>query len=245
MWDEDGDCKRWERVEFYEPRDTFKTGWKGGGIDNHKQSDASGDRGEWDIDNSGKGKLYVSKFDGRVHLYGAEWGCWRIDQNTMYYQGWDRLWFGLDKNPQRFATVKYTDMDKNGFFDLIDYDMDGDKQFETTIDLKKIGVNDCCELMDISSFTYKEFVELMREVSNNMWSNALEAIEVAEKNNINTTWYANLKQAISTQEKYQKGYWLQYYLYKDLEYQFSRIKVKKALRKLNKAYYSGDWNSML
>lgn len=106
-------------------------------------------------------------------------------------------------------------------------------------------MNDCCELMDISSFTYKEFVELMREVSNNMWSNALEAIEVAEKNNINTTWYANLKQAISTQEKYQKGYWLQYYLYKDLEYQFSRNKDKKALRKLNKAYYSGDWNSML
>lgn len=115
VWDEDGDCKRWERVEFYEPLDPFKTGWKGGGVDNHKQSDASGDRGEWDMDNSGRGKLYVSKFDGRIHLYGAEWGCWRIDQNAEYYQGWDRLWFGLDKNPNRFATVKYTDTDNNGF----------------------------------------------------------------------------------------------------------------------------------
>ena len=70
------------------------------------------------MDNSGRGKLYVSKFDGRIHLYGAEWGCWRIDQNAEYYQGWDRLWFGLDKNPNRFATVKYTDTDNNGFFAL-------------------------------------------------------------------------------------------------------------------------------
>lgn len=59
VWDEDGDCKRWERVEFYEPLDPFKTGWKGGGVDNHKQSDASGDRGEWDMDNSGRGN-YMS-----------------------------------------------------------------------------------------------------------------------------------------------------------------------------------------
>lgn len=245
VWDEDGDCKRWERVEFYEPLDPFKTGWKGGGVDNHKQSDASGDRGEWDMDNSGRGKLYVSKFDGRIHLYGAEWGCWRIDQNAEYYQGWDRLWFGLDKNPNRFATVKYTDTDNNGFFDLIEYDMDGDKHFETIIDLRKIGVNDCCELIDISSFAYKDFVDLMQKVSDNMWSNALKALNVAEKNDINTTWYAKLKQVLSTQEKYQKGYWLQYYLYKDLEYQFSRSQDEKALKNLNKAYYSGDWDSML
>ena len=245
VWDEDGDCKRWERVEFYEPLDPFKTGWKGGGVDNHKQSDASGDRGEWDMDNSGRGKLYVSKFDGRIHLYGAEWGCWRIDQNAEYYQGWDRLWFGLDKNPNRFATVKYTDTDNNGFFDLIEYDMDGDKHFETIIDLRKIGVNDCCELIDISSFAYKDFVDLMQKVSDNMWSNALKALNVAEKNDINTTWYAKLKQVLSTQEKYQKGYWLQYYLYKDLEYQFSRSQDEKALENLNKAYYSGDWDSML
>lgn len=245
VWDEDGDCKRWERVEFYEPLDLFKTGWKGGGIDNHKQSDASGDRGEWDMDNSGGGKLYVSRFDGRIHLYGAEWGCWRIDQNAEYYQGWDRLWFGLDKKPNRFATVKYTDTDNNGFFDLIEYDMDGDKHFETIIDLREIGVDDCCELIDISSFAYKDFVDLMQKVSDNMWSNALKALKVAEKNDINTTWYAKLKQVLSTQEKYQKGYWLQYYLYKDLEYQFSRSQDENALKKLNKAYYSGDWDSML
>ena len=245
VWDEDGDCKRWERVEFYEPLDPLKTGWKGGGVDNHKQSDASGDRGEWDMDNSGGGKLYVSKFDGRIHLYGAEWGCWRIDQNTDFYQGWDRLWFGLDKNPGKFATVKYTDQDDNGFFDLIEYDMDGDKQFETTIDLKELGIDDRCQLIDIADFEYADFVKLMNKMSENIWSNALKACEVAEKNNINTTWYAKLKQVLSIEEKYKKGYWLQYYLYKDLEYQFLRNQDEEALKKLNKAYFSGNWDSML
>ncbi|MDR1502886.1 MAG: hypothetical protein LBT43_10575 [Prevotella sp.] len=245
VWDEDGDCKRWERVEFYEPLDPFKTGWKGGGVDNHKQSDASGDRGEWDLDNSGGGKLYVSKFDGRIHLYGAEWGCWRIDQNTDFYQGWDRLWFGLDKNPEKFATVKYTDKDNNGFFDLIEYNMDGDKQFETVIDLKELGIDDRCELIDIAAFEYNDFVKLMRQTSENIWTNALKVCEIAEKNSINTTWYAKLKQVSSIEEKYQKGYWLQYYLYKDMEYQFLRNQDEESLKKLNKAYFSGDWASLV
>lgn len=245
VWDEDGDCKRWERVEFYDPLDPFKTGWKGGGVDNHKQSDASGDRGEWDMDNSGGGKLYVSKFDGRIHLYGAEWGCWRIDQNTDFYQGWDRLWFGLDKNPGKFATVRYTDQDHNGFFDRIEYDMDGDKEFETVIDMKELDIDDRCELIDISAFGYNDFTALMQQVTDNIWTNAMKACEVAERHHINTMWYAKLKQVLSAQEKYQKGYWLQYYLYKDLEYNFLRSQDEESLKKLNKAYFSGDWSSMM
>ena len=242
VWDEDDDCSRWERVEFYDPFDPFKVGWNGGGVDNHKQSDAMGDRGEWDMDNSGNGKLYISKFDGRIHLYGAEWGCWRIDQNTDFFQGWDRLWFGLDKNPNRFATVKYTDTNNNGFLDRIEYDMDGDKQFETQIDLTELGIDERCDVIDISSFKYEDFTALMQTVADNMWTNAKKACMVAEINGINTTWYAKLKQASSIREKYHKGYWLQYYLYKDLEYQFMRNNEKESLTKLNKAYYSGNWD---
>ena len=244
VWDEDDDCSRWERVEFYDPLDPFKVGWKGGGVDNHKQSDAMGDRGEWDMDNSGNGKLYISKFDGRIHLYGAEWGCWRIDQNTDFFQGWDRLWFGLDKNPNRFATVKYTDTNNDGFFDRIEYDMNGDKQFETQIDLTELGIDERCEIIDISSFKYDDFTALMRNVADSMWANAEKACEVAEKHGINTTWYAKLKQVSTVREKYHKGYWLQYYLYKDLEYKFMRNNNIVSLKKLNKAYYSGNWDAI-
>ena len=123
-YDEDDDCNRWERVELYQPRDPFKVGKNQGGIDNNGQADPAGDRGEWDEDNSGHGQLYVSPIDGKIHLYGAEWGCWRIDQNARYYQGMGGIYDGygpkrIETEPTVFPTVKYTDTDNNGFFDLM------------------------------------------------------------------------------------------------------------------------------
>ncbi len=245
VYDEDDDCGRWERVEFYDPLDPFKIGWKNGGIDNNKQSDAAGDRGEWDMDNSGKGKLYVGKFDGRLHLYGAEWGCWRIDQNANYYQGWDRMWMGMDRQPGKFGTVKYTDKDDNGFFDYIEYDLDGDKKFEMTIDLKALGLDDRCELIDISIFKYKDYTSMMKKMSKSMWKNAMTAVQVAHKYNVQTLWYAKLMQALSVRQQYNNGYWLQFYIYKDLEHTFMQKGDQEKLKQLTVAYYSGNWKSML
>ena len=245
VYDEDDDCGRWERVEFYDPLDPFKIGWKNGGIDNNKQSDAAGDRGEWDMDNSGKGKLYVGKFDGRLHLYGAEWGCWRIDQNANYYQGWDRMWMGMNRQPGKFGTVKYTDKDDNGFFDYIEYDLDGDKKFEMTIDLKALGLDDRCELIDISTFKYKDYTSMMKKMSKSMWKNAMTAVQVAHKYNVQTLWYAKLMQALSVRQQYNNGYWLQFYIYKDLEHTFMQKGDQEKLKQLTVAYYSGNWKSML
>ena len=245
VYDEDDDCGRWERVEFYDPLDPFKIGWKNGGIDNNKQSDAAGDRGEWDMDNSGKGKLYIGKFDGRLHLYGAEWGCWRIDQNANYYQGWDRMWMGMDRQPGKFGTVKYTDKDDNGFFDYIEYDLDGDKKFEMTIDLKALGLDDRCELIDISTFKYKDYTSMMKKMSKSMWKNAMTAVQVAHKYNVQTVWYAKLMQAFSVRQQYNNGYWLQFYIYKDLEHAFMQRGDQEKLKQLTVAYYSGNWKSML
>ncbi|WP_297303131.1 hypothetical protein [uncultured Coprobacter sp.] len=245
VYDEDDDCGRWERVEFYDPLDPFKIGWKNGGIDNNKQSDAAGDRGEWDMDNSGKGKLYIGKFDGRLHLYGAEWGCWRIDQNANYYQGWDRMWMGMDRQPGKFGTVKYTDKDDNGFFDYIEYDLDGDKKFEMTIDLKALGLDDRCELIDISTFKYKDYTSMMKKMSKSMWKNAMTAVQVAHKYNVQTLWYTKLMQVFSVRQQYNNGYWLQFYIYKDLEHAFMQRGDQEKLKQLTVAYYSGNWKSML
>jgi hypothetical protein len=243
VYDEDDDCHRWERVEFYDPLDPFKVGTGKKGIDNNPQSDPAGDRGEWDLDNSGKGKLYISKFDGRLHLYGAEWGCWRIDQTAAYYQGWDRRI--IKENPKTFATVKYEDMDKDGFFDRISYDLDGDTTFETVINLKKLGIDDHCKLIDVSHFTYKDFVNLHKRMSDGLWENAQLALKVASQYGLNTSWYARLLRPGSIQQTYHDGYWLQFYIYKDLEYRFLRKKDKNALAALNKAYYGADWKSLL
>lgn len=239
VFDEDDDCNRWERVEFYDPKDPFKIGVNKGGIDNNSQSDPAGDRGEWDLDNSGKGKLYVSKFDGRLHLYGAELGYWRIDQTAAYYQGWDRRI--IKREPTQFGTVKYEDTDNNGFFDKISYDLNGDTVFETVIDLKKLGMDDRCELIDISHFKYKDYTTLQKNVSEEIWKRSQLAEKVAETFKLNLNWYARWQHPHSNRERYHYGYWLQFYIYKDLENLFLRQENKAMLKKLNKAYYGANW----
>lgn len=239
VYDEDDDCNRWERVEFYDPLDLFKSGSGKGGLDNNPQADMAGDRGEWDLNNSGKGKLYIGKFDGRIHLYGAEWGAWRIDQNATFYQGWDRKF--LNREAGKFATVKYEDSDNDGFLDKLFYDLDGDTVFEDSVTLSSIGIDDRNEVIDISKYTWQDFNKLQKKVAGAMWNNALAATKIAQKSGLNVSWYAKLMQTVSTRQKYSNGYWLQFYVYRDLRDLFARRKDVQRLKTLDKAYYSSNW----
>ena len=245
-YDEDDDCNRWERVELYQPRDPFKVGKNQGGIDNNGQADPAGDRGEWDEDNSGHGQLYVSPIDGKIHLYGAEWGCWRIDQNARYYQGMGGIYDGygpkrIETEPTVFPTVKYTDTDNNGFFDLMEFDLDGDKVFEQRLSMKELGLDDRCQVINTASMKYEDFVDLESKVSDAMWKNAEKAVEVAKAKKLNTKWYALMLQPKSTRERYHYGFWLQFYLYNDLKDLAGRTNDKALASVIDKAYLQGKW----
>ena len=245
-YDEDDDCNRWERVELYQPRDPFKVGKNQGGIDNNGQADPAGDRGEWDEDNSGHGQLYVSPIDGKIHLYGAEWGCWRIDQNARYYQGMGGIYDGygpkrIETEPTVFPTVKYTDTDNNGFFDLMEFDLDGDKVFEQSLSMKELGLDDRCQVINTASMKYEDFVDLESKVSDAMWKNAEKAVEVAKTKKLNTKWYALMLQPKSIRERYHYGFWLQFYLYNDLKDLAERTNDKALASVIDKAYLQGKW----
>lgn len=245
-YDEDDDCNRWERVELYQPRDPFKVGKNQGGIDNNGQADPAGDRGEWDEDNSGHGQLYVSPIDGKIHLYGAEWGCWRIDQNARYYQGMGGIYDGygpkrIETEPTVFPTVKYTDTDNNGFFDLMEFDLDGDKVFEQRLSMKELGLDDRCQVINTASMKYEDFVDLESKVSDTMWKNAEKAVEVAKTKKLNTKWYALILQPKSIRERYHYGFWLQFYLYNDLKDLAERTNDKALASVIDKAYLQGKW----
>ena len=245
-YDEDDDCNRWERVELYQPRDPFKVGKNQGGIDNNGQADPAGDRGEWDEDNSGHGQLYVSPIDGKIHLYGAEWGCWRIDQNARYYQGMGGIYDGygpkrIETEPTVFPTVKYTDTDNNGFFDLMEFDLDGDKVFEQRLSMKELGLDDRCQVINTASMKYEDFVDLESKVSDAMWKNAEKAVEVAKTKKMNTKWYALMLQPKSIRERYHYGFWLQFYLYNDLKDLAERTNDKALASVIDKAYLQGKW----
>lgn len=249
-YDEDDDCHRWERVELYQPGEPFKTGAWQGGPDNNPQSDPAGDRGEWDEDNSGGGRLYVSFFDGKIHLYGAEWGLWRIDQESRYYQGMGALYDGYGperiwKEPTVFPTMRYLDTDNNGFFDLIEYDLDGDSFFEESVSLTALGLDDKCAQIDISSFAYSDFAALQKRVAESMWDGAKQALEVAELFGLNTSWYSLMMSPKSLREKYHYGYWLGFYIYRDLRELLTEKKEHLLRERLDKAYYGGRWDDFL
>jgi hypothetical protein len=249
-YDEDDDCKRWERVELYDPLDPYKTGIRNGGLDNNAQADAVGNRGEWDLDNSGSGKLYVGKFDGRIHLYGAELGYWRIDQNAYYYHGMGGLYDGY--GPERlsrdvespFPIVKYTDTNNNGFFDTFEYDLDGDTIFEEVVSLKDLGIDDHCAVLEFSNMEYDDLTDLKTMVAKEMWQNAMDAVAVAKKTGIETNWYAMWMSPKSNRQKYHNGYWLQFYLYRDLVDTAKREGNARQVKALAKAYYSGNWKGL-
>ena len=242
-WDEDDDCGRWERVELYDNLNEFKMGAGQGGVDNNPQADVAGDRGEWDEDFSGGGNIYIGRFDGRIHLHGAERGIWRVDPNTRYYQGFNRTW--QNTSPDRFATVEYMDEDGDGFLDCIKYDLDGDREYEFETSLHELGIDDDCQVLDVSKMKYRDYTRLFKKVAKGMWQCAMDARRVAAKYGIETSWYAKLLDARTPREKYHDGWWFQFYIYKDLEYKFECSHDTAALLKLRHAYYSGNWKEML
>jgi hypothetical protein len=245
-FDEDDDCHRWERVELYDPRDPFISGTEKGGIDHNKQADVAGDRGNWDLDFSGEGNLYIGNFDAKIHLFGAETGVWRIDQTAFYYQGfggnygrWGRE--RLQPHAEKFATVKYSDTDNNGFFDRIEYDLDGDRQFEEQISLSALGIEDTCRIIQTSQLEYTGFRQLFAEAAEKSFGRAKQMAKTAEALGLDTHWYSYYKNPTSTFQRYQFGFWMGFYLYRDLREYLKHTGRSHLLRKLDVAYYSGNW----
>jgi len=249
VFDEDDDCNRWERVEFYEPESLWKIGTGKGGLDNNKQADATGDRGEFDSDYSGHGNLYVAPFDGRLHLYGAEWGAWRIDMNASSFQGFGGLYppaqlnFRDQKEPEKWASVRYSDTDGNGFFDKIEYDLDGDTIFEEKVSLRDLGIDDRSMIIETGKCDYKSMNSIFCDMTNMIWGRSQDILRAAGKMGLNTNWYAFWKQPRTLNEKYQYGFWLGFYLYRDMR-NVAEMKGDRSLKmKLDKAYYSGNWKN--
>ncbi len=104
------------------------------GLGGHPQADSLGDRGEFDRDNSGGGKLYVGVFDRKLHLAGAEWGAWTVDRNGQYHNGW-KAPSPTPHAPKVEEVVRYTDTDANGFLDTVEFDYDGDRTIDFTVSL--------------------------------------------------------------------------------------------------------------
>jgi len=265
VFDEDDDDHRWERVEMYYPMhgfggprdiDIYSTKkWRRGnyaelamvgpdekpGLSGHPQADSLGDRGEFDEDNSGGGKLYVGVFDRKLHLAGAEWGAWTVDKNAEYHGG------SKTPSPKPIAprveeVVKYTDTDQNGFFDTIEYDYDGDRKIDLRVSLLdyRTASNphpDVVPLIDTHKEQWRGLNVLFGKIASQSFQEGLMIYRAAWKRGLTTPEIDKLASAATIGERYDHGYWLKEKIFRLIRKRIAGTPLEKDLIRL---YYTGQ-----
>ena len=265
VFDEDDDDHRWERVEMYYPMhgfggpkdiDLYSTKrWRRSnyaemdmvaegqrpGISGHPQADSLGDRGEFDEDNSGGGKLYAGVFDRKLHLAGAEWGAWTVDKNAEYHGG-NKTPSPKPNAPRVEEVVKYTDTDKNGFLDTIEYDYDGDRTIDLRVSLLDYRTPqnphpDVVPLIDTHKQGWKGLNQLFTSIANQSFQEALTVYRAAWRRGLTTPEIDKLANASSVGERYRNGYWIKEKIFREIR---ARVKHDKSLEaELIRLYYLG------
>jgi hypothetical protein len=279
VFDEDDDDHRWERVEMYYPMhgfggpkdiDIYSTKrWRQGnyaqqamvaegekpGLDGHPQSDSLGDRGEFDEDNSGGGKLYVGVFDRKLHLAGAEWGAWTVDKNAEYHGG------VKTPSPKPLApaveeVVKYTDTDNNGFLDTVEYDYDGDRKVDfkfSLLDYKGAAQPhpDVVALIDTHKEGWKGLSSIFTSISNQSFQEALTVYRAAWRRGLTTPEIDKLASAGAIGERYDHGYWLKEKVFRQIRTRLQQVKqsepgkvteLNNLEKDLARLYYTGQFD---
>jgi len=278
VFDEDDDDHRWERVEMYYPMhgfggpkdiDIYSTKrWRQGnyagqamvnegekpGLSGHPQADSLGDRGEFDEDNSGGGKLYLGVFDRKLHLAGAEWGAWTVDKNAEYHGG-VKTPSPKPLAPKVEEVVKYTDTDNNGFLDTVEYDYDGDRTIDFKLSLLdyKTSTNphpDVVTLIDTHKEGWKGLNAIFTNVANQSFQEALLVYRAAWRRGLTTPEMDKLASAGAIGERYDHGYWLKEKVFRQIRMRLTQVKQeqpgkKSVFEKLEKdlarLYYTGQF----
>ena len=280
VFDEDDDDHRWERVEMYYPMhgfggvkdiDIYSTKrWRRSnyaeqamvaegekpGLSGHPQADSLGDRGEFDEDNSGNGKLYIGAFDRKFHLAGAEWGAWTVDKNAEFHGG------VKTPSPKPLATrveevVKYTDTDNNGFLDTVEYDYEGDRKVDLKVSLLeyKSAQNphpDVATLIDTHGVGWKGLNELFTRIANQSFQEGLDVYRAAWRNGLTTPEIDKLASASAIGERYDHGYWLKEKIFREIRSRLREAQqtqpaqaasLDKLEKDLIKLYYLGEFEA--
>jgi hypothetical protein len=266
VFDEDDDDHRWERVEMYYPMhgfggpkeiDLYSTKkWRRGnyaelamvaenerpGISGHPQADSLGDRGEFDEDNSGGGKLYVGVFDRKLHLAGAEWGAWTVDKNAEFHGG-NKTPSPKPLAPRVEEVVKYTDTDQNGFLDTIEYDYDGDRTIDFKVSLLDYRTPsnphpDVVPLIDTHKERWQGLNILFGKISNQSFQEALMVYRAAWRRGLTTPEIDKLASASAIGERYDHGYWLKEKIFREIR---ARIRQTPLEKELTRLYYTGQF----
>jgi hypothetical protein len=217
-------------------------------MNQHPQSDSLGDRGEFDQDFSGKGKLYVGRWDNKIHLYGAEWGAWMVDYERKY---WGSSPATGDSSPQiaerTQEVVHYKDTNNNGFIDQIGYDYDGDRVIDVQISLLDYADSnnpepDSSTLYDTANEKWSGLHELYQKIADNSWDQALFLYRALWKKGLTTPELDDLAISSSTAQKHDNGYWLKEKIFRLLDKRLATDKQKQ--HQLRMFYFTGNFKAI-
>ncbi len=271
-FDEDADDHRWERVELMYPTTNYKPDGppvdlystarfnnkesKPAGMDGAFQSDTRGDRGDFDLDGSGGGKIYIGAFDQKLHLYGAEWGAWTVDRYAEYHGG------GGEPSKKPLAdvigeVVKYTDTDGDGFFDTIEFDYDGDRQIDLKVNLNDYK-SDAVEaekqsLVDPGKLGWQGMHELFNTVAQKTWEQALAVYRAAWQKDLTTPEMDKMAASSSLRQRYINAYWIKEDVFRSIRklvivriagHPAEKIKLEQYLTDYIRAYYTGHFDEV-
>jgi hypothetical protein len=226
------------------------------GMDGAFQSDTRGDRGEFDLDGSGRGKLYIGSFDRKLHLYGAEWGAWTVDRLAEFHGGAGEP----GKKPEATKIgelVKYTDTDGDGFFDTIEYDYDGDHKTDLKVCLLDYKKRDTdyqkVALIEPGILGWKGMHELFNKMAEDSWEEALIVYRSAWQKALTTPEMDKMAASSSMRQRYMNAYWIKEDVFRIVRNRImSRIlvhpeetvKLKRFLASYIQAYYTGRFNEV-
>jgi hypothetical protein len=259
VFDEDDDDHRWERVEFqYPTRNPYSVHRWGSTKNNrgeqalggHPQADMLGDRGEWDQDNSGKGKLYIGSWDGKLHLYGAESGAWTVDEHAKYWGSRPALGNSSLDDPKNVGElVQYKDTDNNGFFDRITYDYDGDGKVDLTINLLDFKTKDnphpdVRQFYDPAKLKWAGVHELFTKLAKLDFQEGQEVYRAAWVKGLTNHDIDDDAIAASTWEQYDHGYFLKEKLFRLIDQRLTEQGQTKARDRLRRAYFTHQLGEM-
>lgn len=222
------------------------------GLAGHPQADSLGDRGEFDRDNSGGGKLYLGVFDRKLHLAGAEWGAWLVDKNAEFHGGWKTPSPKL-LAPKVEEVVKYTDIDGNGFLDTIEFDYEGDRKIDFRVSLldyrsAERPQPDVAALVDIQKEGWKGLNGLFTRTANQSWREALIVYRAAWRRGLTTSEIDKLAFASSIGERHDHAYWLKEKVFRLLRARLQEVRQTEPAKasaldglekELAKLYYLG------
>jgi hypothetical protein len=275
VFDEDGDDHRWERVELLNPTtnnhsakglpaDIFSTARINNaehltpGLDGNPQSDSLGDRGEFDMDGSGGGKLYIGVFDRKFHLYGAKWGAWTVDRNSEFHGG------GGEPTHRPTAkkvgeVVKYADTDGDGFIDTIEYHYNGNREADFKVCLLDYKDKDgkspaVVPMFDPGKLGWKGLHELFNTNAQAAWVEALEVYRAAWRRDLTTPELDKMAMASTMMQRYQNSYWIKEEIFRGIRKRLlerikthpdEKTKLHAFLADYVRAYYTGNFDEVV